>query len=223
LTVVLALIVLGIVGSPAGGKSTVARHLQELGATWIDADQIARSVLEEDEVKAQLIGHFGSDIANSEGQIDRAVLASRVFGDDDAKRVALTYLEGLVHPRTRLIITAKLQQLESLREASVAVLDVPLLFEVGWDRACDEIWCVDSDQSHRLARAKQRGWTDAQLRLREQNQLDIEEKRRLSNVVVHNNGTLAQLHETIDRLWRSLRQRQNEFNPHRNRHCLKTD
>jgi dephospho-CoA kinase len=79
-----AMIVLGIVGSPAGGKSTVAAYLQELGATWINADQIARGVLEEDEVQQQLIDHFGSDIAASDGRIDRSKLASRVFGDDDA-------------------------------------------------------------------------------------------------------------------------------------------
>ncbi len=65
------MIVVGLVGTPAGGKSTVAAYLQELGATWINADLIAREVLEEDEVQAQVIGHFGSEITDSGGRIDR--------------------------------------------------------------------------------------------------------------------------------------------------------
>lgn len=199
------MIVVGIVGAPAGGKSTVANYLQELGATWINADRIARDVLEQDDVQAALIGHFGSEIADSSGRIDRALLASRVFGDDDAKRVALTYLEGVIHPRTRLIITAKLRESEG-----IVVLDVPLLFETGWDRSCDEIWCVDSDRSLRLARAQARGWDDAQLRVRESNQMDMEKKRRLSTVVIHNDSSLADLHETLDRLWSSLQRRQSQ-------------
>ena len=216
------MIVLGIVGSPAGGKSTVARYLQGLGATWINADTIARGVLREPAVQEQLITHFGSEIADSGGQVDRAKLASRVFGDDDAKRAALTYLEGLIHPRTRLIITAELRKLES-EDQSVAILDVPLLFEVGWDRSCDEIWCVDANPSQRITRVKQRGWDESELARRESNQISIEDKKRLSNVVIENNGTLEQLHETLDRLWRSLKQRQRELAADDQRHCLEDD
>lgn len=214
------MLILGIVGSPAGGKSTVAKHLAELGATWINADQIARGVLEEDPIQRQLIAHFGSDIAGDDGRIDRTKLASLVFGDDASKRPALTYLEGLIHPPTRLIITDRLRS--SMRQgAAVAVLDVPKLFESGWDRVCDEIWCVDSDRSIRLARARQRGWDDDQLRQREANQLDIEEKKRLSTVLIYNNGTLDELHETIDRRWSSFIRRQSELI--QDSHCLEKD
>jgi len=104
---------------------------------------------------------------------------------------------------------------------AVAILDVPLLFESGWDRFCDEIWCVDSERSLRLARAKRRGWDEAQLRLRESSQIDIIEKKRLSNVVINNNGSLQELHETIDRLWSSFHGRQNELSPPR--HCLEDE
>ena len=214
--------VLGIVGSPAGGKSTVASYLAGLGATWINADLIARGVLEEDDIQQQLIGHFGAEIADSRGRVDRSKLASRVFGDDEAKRAALTYLERLIHPRTRLIITAKLQELER-QGADVVILDVPLLFEAGWDRSCDEIWCVDSDRSRRLSRVGDRGWDDDQLRRREENQINIEEKKRLSNVVIDNNGSLDQLHETLRGLWSSLRRRQNELIPKPKRPCFEDD
>ncbi|MGI9473760.1 MAG: dephospho-CoA kinase [Rubripirellula sp.] len=200
------MIVLGIVGSPAGGKSTVAKYLQELGATWINADLIAREVLEEDAIQAQVLGHFGSEIAGKDGRIDRSLLADRVFGDDDEKRAELNYMEGLIHPRTRRIITNRLRELEQQQER-VAILDVPLLFKSGWDKSCDEIWCVDSDRKLRLMRIRGRGWDDGELRARESNQLDIREKRRLSTTLIMNNGTLRQLHGTIDQLWSSLLKR----------------
>jgi dephospho-CoA kinase len=212
--------VLGLVGSPAGGKSTVAAYLQGLGATWINADLIAREVLEEDEVQEQVISHFGSEIANSGGRIDRTKLACRVFGDDDGSRAALIYLEGLIHPRTRLIVSARLRALAQ-QQAVAAILDVPLLFESKWDRFCDEVWCVDSERSLRLARASKRGWDDDQLRRREANQIDIEEKKRLSNIVIDNNGTLAELHQKIDRLWNSLLARQTELIG--DQHCREDD
>jgi dephospho-CoA kinase len=200
------MIVLGIVGSPAGGKSTVAKYLQELGATWINADLIARDVLEQADVQAQVLAHFGPEIAGKDGRIDRSLLADRVFGDDDAKSAGLSYLESLIHPRTRQMITAQLRNLRR-QKAEVAILDVPLLFKSGWDKSCDEIWCVDSDRNLRSMRVRGRGWDDDELRDREANQLDIEEKKRLSTTVILNNGTLEQLFETIDRLWSSLLQR----------------
>ncbi len=210
------MIVIGIVGSPAGGKSTVARHLQDLGATWINADEIARGVLEQEDVQAELLRHFGSKIAGKDGRIDRSKLAAEVFGDDDAKRLALTYLESLIHPRTRRIISARL--IEAHRQGrDVAILDVPLMFESGWDRCCDEIWCVDADRTLRLQRAEVRGWDAQELSDREENQLDINEKKRLSSLVIMNNGSLSQLHETIERLWRSLTDRHKVLFP--DLHC----
>jgi dephospho-CoA kinase len=216
--------VLGIVGSPAGGKSTVAAYLQELGGTWINADRIARSVLEEDEVQKRLIDHFGSEIAGSDGRIDRLKLASCVFGDDDAQRAALKYLEGLIHPRTRLIVTARLRLLQQ-QHTGVAILDVPLLFESGWDRMCDEIWCVDSHPSLRLERAKSRGWDDSEIRQREANQMDIEEKKRLSSVVIDNNSSLEKLHQTIDQLWNVNLDRQSQQDSQQavDPHCREDD
>lgn len=216
------MIILGIVGAPAGGKSTVASYLEGLGAAWINADRIARGVLEEQQIQHQLIEHFGSEIANTGGGIDRTKLASLVFGDDEANRVALTYLEGLIHPRTRLIIIQQLRQLER-QGICVAVLDVPLLFKGGWDRWCDEIWCIDSDFATRLERARSRGWNEAQLRMRESNQLSMDQKRRRSTWVIDNNESLQQLHKTLDGRWDLLLKRQRESVANPDRHCHPTD
>lgn len=210
------MIVIGIVGSPAGGKSTVAKHLQELGATWINADLLARQVLETAPIQARLLEHFGPDIADKSGHVDRRKLAARVFGDDDSSRRCLTYLEGLIHPQTRQLITQRLKEASRLSATSsdpnsgpihVVVLDVPLLFEVGWDRCCDEVWCIDADRDVRLARASDRGWDEAEMTRREGNQMEIAEKRRRSTLVIDNNGSPEQLRGTISNLWSSIQSR----------------
>ncbi len=210
--------ILGIVGSPAGGKSTVAARLKELGAEWINADLVARSVLEQKAAQQQLIDHFGDKITDPDGQIDRGKLASLVFGDDDASRRALTYLEGVIHPRTRVLITERLRQCAEQNVIAV-ILDVPLLFKSGWDQSCDEIWCVDSDRNIRIKRAEDRGWDKGELARREANQVDIEEKKRLSNRIIINDGTLDELHQSVERLWTTFLSRNLEHAPPTSPHC----
>ncbi|TWT80036.1 Dephospho-CoA kinase [Planctomycetes bacterium CA13] len=197
------MIVIGIVGAPAGGKSTVAGYLEELGATWINADLVARDVLQSPEIQAKLISHFGPEITGSDGQIERTALASVVFGDDEPSRTALHYLESVIHPPTREEITERLATAER-SGVKVAILDVPLLFESKWDRSCDEIWFVDAPWAHRLRRAKQRGWDESELRKRESNQLSTDEKRRLSSCVIENGSGLTDLRRIVRSHWDKL-------------------
>lgn len=197
------MIVIGIVGSPAGGKSTVASRLQDLGATWINADLIARSVLETPSIQQQLVTRFGVDIVGKDGMVDRSKLADIVFGDDERSRHALNYLEGLTHPATRQSIAHRLQEL-TRADHRVAILDVPLLFESGWDLSCDTVWCVDCPFDLRLARAASRGWDASELRRRESNQLPIAQKRRRSSLILNNDDSLSQLIEQVDRTYASL-------------------
>ncbi|MGB0760240.1 MAG: dephospho-CoA kinase, partial [Rubripirellula sp.] len=117
------MIVLGIVGTPAGGKSTVAERLAELGAAWINADLIAKEVLERPDVQADLKQYYGASVVDKHGMIDRAKLAAMVFGDDDESRRRLDYLERRIHPETRKLITAQLLRCEKQGDA-VAILDV---------------------------------------------------------------------------------------------------
>lgn len=200
------MIVLGIVGAPAGGKSTVAERLVELGATWINADRIAKEVLERPDVQDDLKQHYGATIVDKDGKVDRVRLAALVFGDDDASHRRLDYLESRIHPETKKIITSQLFRCER-RGDPVAILDVPLLYKSSWDRSCDEIWCVDADENIRIERARTRGWTPEQLQAREKKQLDIAEKKRLSTRFILNNGTRTELNETISTLWSSLLKR----------------
>ena len=197
------MIVLGIVGSIAGGKSTVARQLQDLGAVWINADSIAKESLDLIEVKSELVRHFGDHLLDFDGQIDRQKLGAIVFGEDQASQMELRYLESLVHPVVRKQISQILKK-NTLNGILVSLLDVPLLFESGWDRSCDEIWCVDAKRELRAERAAKRGWQPDELTKREGRQLSIQNKIQLSNYVLENNGTLDQLHHTSGQHWQRM-------------------
>jgi len=214
------MIVVGIVGTPAGGKSTVAARLKELGAEWINADLIAREVLGRAEIQRQVLEYFGSSMALENGEIDRALLAAAVFGDVEENRQALRYLESVVHPPTRREITVRLREAAE-RGCWVAVLDVPLLLEANWDVCCDEIWSVDSPWADRLQRAQGRGWDADELKRREANQLTISEKNRLSNLQITNDSSLADLHSTVNERWEHLLECKRKFQANFPfQHCL---
>ncbi|WP_372895268.1 dephospho-CoA kinase [Stieleria sp.] len=198
-----AMLILGLVGSPAGGKSSAAEFLASLGAEWINADLIARDCLGRPDVVSALTARFGDSILNSDGTIDRAALADLVFGNDQVKRDNLAYLESLVHPLTRQEIQRRIVEAAD-RGRRVALLDAPLLFESGWDRSCDQIWCVDATRENRLHRCKKRGWDAAELDRREANQMPIETKCRLSNLIMRNDATLDALHQNLRLRWQDL-------------------
>jgi len=201
------MIVIGICSVPAGGKSTVAECLQQLGAVWINADRIAHRVLDVAEVQSQLVRRFGTAILQSDGKIDRPRLGTLVFGDDASARAALRYLESVVHPPTRTMmiqeIAAALQS-----EAAAVALDVPLLLESQWDLWCDEIWYVDTADTIRQAAAAKRGWTIEMLDQRTARQMHPAEKRRQATRLIANHTTLEQLREQVVTAWRELMQRE---------------
>ena len=197
------MVILGLVGTPASGKSTVATHLESLGAAWINADLIARDILNLPDVLKQLSEEFGSEIIDKNGQANRRNIAKKVFGDTPEKRAALETLESVIHPPTRVEILSRLR--DAVRKSvQVAVLDVPLMFESQWDRCCDTILCLDAPIESRLKWASKRGWDKGELDRRESNQLAIVQKKRLSSVFLSNDGTLGELYEKVDSLWQDL-------------------
>jgi len=216
------MIVLGLVGSPAGGKSTAAEYLASLGAEWINADRIARECLNDPEVVAALTEHFGDGILASDGHIARGKLAPLVFGTDSVRRTNLRYLESQVHPKTRREILSRVAQAAGAN-VGVVLLDVPLLFESGWDLGCDSIWCIDATRENRLRRSTSRRWDADELNRREANQMAIETKTRLSQVVVRNDATLKALHQNLRCHWEELAKigdTARDLARYRDRHCL---
>jgi dephospho-CoA kinase len=214
--------VLGVVGTPAGGKSTACEYLAGLGAAWINADRIARECLNDPEVVAALTERFGTSILDAEGRVVRGEVAELVFGTEPERRENLRFLESQVHPKTRQEILRRIDR-AAHTDCRVVLLDVPLLFEANWHLGCDSIWCIDASREHRLRRSAGRGWDAGELDRREANQLPIETKCRLSQVVVRNDATLEALHENLRCHWSELAKMwTNTGGPSssRDRHCL---
>jgi dephospho-CoA kinase len=193
-------VVIGVCGYPAGGKSAVSAILQRLGAVWIDADTISHHVLELPQTIQLVVRQFGTAVLGVDGKIDRPRLGQIVFGDDEGAKNALRYLESIIHPRTRAEIRSRLAEAITQQRPAV-VLDIPLLFEGGWDSWCDEVWFVDTPKGLILTLAAKRGWDAETLDRRIGRQLAADEKRRLSTRIIDNRGSLEDLNSIIECWW----------------------
>lgn len=205
-----SLVVVGLVGRIAAGKSTVARALAARGAEVIDADRIAHDVLDEPDTRSAVVGRFGAGVLQADGRVDRAALARLVFGAGPEAGTALAALEALVHPRVRERIAAALDRIRDEPATAgdaprVVVLDVPLLVQAGWDAWCDRIVLVECDEQVRRARMAARGWTTGH-----QAERDAAWARGYrppppsKTTTVDASGDAAYIHEQIDGVWRSM-------------------
>ena len=136
------MIIVGLTGSVASGKSTVAAWIRETGIAVHDADAVVHSLLAENgQVVAEIIATFGSDIRASDGSIDRKKLGEHVF----ANRADRKKLESILHPLVRQHRDQFLQDQRRLG-SQIVVLDVPLLYETGGDGLCDYVIVVYADE-----------------------------------------------------------------------------
>lgn len=199
------MLVIGLAGGIASGKSLVASCFQQLGATVLDADRIGHEVLRDPEVVAAIVLHWGEQVVN-QGEIDRSALGRLVFGSSQGDTSQLRRLEQITHPRIGQRIQQKLAELKSESESQkseipAVVLDAPVMFKAGWDNLCDKIVFVDSNESLRQLRAKQRGWPIDELARRESYQTPIDEKRRRSTDIIQNSQSKLETFEQVRRLW----------------------
>lgn len=181
------MILIGLTGGIASGKSFVAQLLAERGggcsAVVLDADRHAHDALAEPAVRAALVERWGEEILDAEGALRRGVIAKRVFGQNVAATTERRFLEGLVHPLVRERLKADLAAAEAAG-TQVAVLDIPLLYEADWAQECDFVLFVETPEATRQSRAAVRGWSTEELSWRETTQLPIEEKRARADTIV---------------------------------------
>ena len=193
-------ILIGLVSGIAGGKSTVARMLGELGAHVIDADKQAHQQLAHPEVVRQLVARWGSDVVDTLGQPDRAAIAARIFGPDEYAKQEREWIESILHPRVRRrmdeIIAA-----ESSSGQRVFVVDVPLLVEVGWHELCDHVVWIETPLAMREQNAAARGWAASELAQREAAQLDCGKKQAAASRTIRNDGSLDDLRNQVREFW----------------------
>jgi dephospho-CoA kinase len=200
-------ILIGLTGGIASGKSTVARLLVSKGAILIDADEIAREVVEPGEPAYQdIVERFDKGVVAADGSIDRKALGDIVFGDADARRD----LEAITHPRIYEQISRRLE--DARGEDRVVVLDAALLVETAGNRGRDlgldalvVVAAAVEDQIDRMAR--DRGMQEEHARARMAAQAAQEKKLALADYIIDNRGTMENLERNVDVLWDDLNKR----------------
>lgn len=192
----------GLTGGIASGKTAVSDLLRAHGAVVIDADVLAREVVEPGTPGlARVVDRFGPAVLSEDGRLDRPQLGRIVFADEAARRD----LEAIVHPAVR----ARAAAIEGNAAPDAVVVHViPLLVETGQHDDFDVLVVVDVDPQLQLMRLKQRNGLDptaAQARVAAQS--SREERLRVAHVVLDNNATWVDLEQQVDRLWSDLRTR----------------
>lgn len=194
----------GLTGGIGSGKSTVAERFRELGAAVVDADRIAREIVEPGEPALDgLVERFGEDILRPDGTLDRQGLAAIVFSDDEAR----ADLNAITHPRIGERLLERVAQLEEdPPDDGVVVLDVPLLTE-STEMAQDlqALVVVEAPEDTRVERVvANRDTTEADVRARIAAQQTDEERRRRATYVIDNRGSLEELYEQVDQVYEEL-------------------
>lgn len=195
--------IIGLLGGIASGKSAVADMLRQRGAVVLDGDRAGHDVLRLPEIVTAARQRWGDDVLDAQGAIDRKKVAARVFGPGGAGAAELEYLERLTHPKIGEMLRHQAAQAAE-QGALLLVLDAPLMLKGGWADICQDILYVDARHEVRLARALQRGWTEAEFAAREAAQESLEEKKRRSTLVIDNSGALEATEAQIERLWPRL-------------------
>jgi dephospho-CoA kinase len=184
----------GLTGGLGAGKSEALRALEELGAATLSTDAVVHELLQDPEVRDVVVERFGPDVAPG-GEVDRSLVAERVFQDDDAR----AWLEGILWPRVGERMVAWKQELDAAEPPpAAAVVEVPLLFESGMEAAFDHTLAVVAEEEVRERRAAERG--DAAVASRTGRQLPQKEKAERAEFVVRNNGSLDELKQALSRV-----------------------
>jgi dephospho-CoA kinase len=197
------MIVVGLTGGVATGKSTVAKMFKQCGAVVIDADELARDIVKPGKPAWHaIVNTFGKTVLTPDRTINRQALGAVVFNN----RVKLRRLERIIHPRVAR------QQVKLTRQAvrndpkAVVIYDVPLLFEVGIDKRVDKIIVVSADQETQLARLKKRnGLSRAEALRRIRSQMPLAKKIQRTDHVLDGTLPRTSLRRQVGRLLKSLR------------------
>jgi len=220
------LIILGLLGGVASGKSLVSRQLAELGAVVLDADRAGHEVLRLPHIEEAARKRWGTAVLTPEGHIDRARLAKIVFAPPPDGPRERKYLETLTHPEIGRRLLAQVDALKTVQPQSpsspgkaksnfplgearklppaLAVVDAALLLEAGWDKLCDCFAFIEVPEEVRLARALRRGWTEEDFAAREAAQESLDSKRARADLIIDNSGSAEHTQAQVQRLWQIL-------------------
>jgi dephospho-CoA kinase len=195
------MLLIGLTGNIASGKSTVARLLEQHGATLVDADRLAREAVRPGTpALARIVEQWGEEVLAPDDTLDRAALRGQVFAD----REQLEALNAIVHPEVERLRERRIEEARA-RGAEVVVCDIPLLFEKHLAGHFDAIILVDAPRPLRLERlVRDSGLHETDAMNMIAAQMPAELKRARSDYVIDNTGTLAELAQRVDEVWQAI-------------------
>ena len=197
-------LLVGLTGGVATGKSTVSAMFAALGCLIIDADRLAREVVEPGQpAHTQIVSAFSRGVLRPDGGIDRKALGAVVFADPAAR----ARLESITHPAIRARVRARLAELTAAGFDGIVILDAPVMVESGDSRDVDRLVVVTADEPAQVARQQARdglGADDARRRIR--SQMPLDEKARLADYLIDNSGELAATEARVREVRRALGQ-----------------
>jgi dephospho-CoA kinase len=197
------MLVVGLTGGVASGKSLVSRIFKEEGATLIDADQIARELVQpQTPAWKELIILFGKEILQEDESIHRKKLAARIFSDPKQQAA----LNRILHPRIKEEIDRRLKEIGEKDPEAIVVIDAALLIETGNHREMDQVIVVTSTEAQQIERLRARdGWTPEEARRIVASQMGTEEKVKAAHVVLQNEGSLEETERRAKGIFQELK------------------
>jgi len=195
-------LLVGLTGGIATGKSTVSHMLRGLGAEIIDADLLAREVVEPGRPAwHEIVGEFGRDVVSPDGTLDRKKLGAIVFADPERRK----RLEAITHPAIRAAVQARLDELAARGFAGIVFYDAAILIEALGHKDMERLVVVITDEATQAARLRGRdGTDDAQGRRRIASQMPLAEKAKLADYVIDNSGDREATAEQVRRVFAAL-------------------
>jgi dephospho-CoA kinase len=195
-------LLVGLTGGIATGKSTVSEIFRGLGAEIIDADQLARDVVEPDQPAWRgIVAEFGRDVVSPDGRLDRKRLGAIVFASPERRK----RLEALTHPAIRARFQARLDELAARGFVGIVIYDAPVMIEAGGHKDMDRLVVVVTDDATQAARLRARDDTDeAEGRRKIASQMPLTEKAKLADYVIDNSGDRAATADQVRRVFAAL-------------------
>lgn len=192
----------GLTGGIACGKSTVARMLVEKGALLINADELAREVVEPGQPALQeIVEWLGEGVLKKDQTLDREAVAEVIFADAPARRK----LNAIIHPRVAVLFRKRSAELAEKYPEIIQVWEIPLLIEAGMQDMVDAVVVVVSSREHQLERMRVRdGLSREEALKRIRSQMPLEEKAAVADYVIRNDGAEEELKHKVDQLWEQL-------------------
>jgi len=196
------MLIVGLTGGVASGKTTVSQILKEEGAYVIDADRIARELVRPHAPAwKKLVKAFGTDILREDGSIHRKRLANKVFADLNQRKL----LNQILHPRIRREMNRRAKEIEEKDPEAIVVIDAPLLVELGGHHQMDRLIVVTATRTQQIDRLKKRDGISPEEALRIfSSQMSVEDKVKLADFVIRNEGSLQETKKKAREIFREL-------------------